>query len=222
MDKFLRLYKEFFNSKKGKNQYHLTPLELKAYLNIELHRSFLLNTTVVHIDSLLFLSGKSLTARNRNQLKEVIQELSNKDVISILEEYDDTYKLENIFSDSKEHQFEKITIEELQYVLREIKSDSLLYLYLTLRAWENQEGHTSFSNEALSNICQTSKRSVQRQMKKLEEEKLISIQKGKYQKNIIRTLGFTFCKLEEELEPIMLKPARKKDSMEEIKKAFGI
>lgn len=222
MDKFLRLYKEFFNSKEGKNQFHLTPLELKVYLNIELQRSFLLDTTIIHIDTLLFLLDKKATTRNKKQVEEVLKELSDKEIISILEEHSGTYKIENTFSDSKEHQFEKIAIEELHYVLREIESDSLLYLYLTLKAWENQEGNTSFSNDALSNICQAGKRTVQRNLKQLQDEKLISIQRGKYQKNIIRTLGFTFCKIEEELEPIMLKPTCNKDSLEDIKRAFGI
>lgn len=222
MDKFLRLYKEFFNSKEGKNQFHLTPLELKVYLNIELQRSFLLDTTIIHIDTLLFLLGKKTTSRDRKQIEEVLKELSDKEVINILEECEGTYKIENTFSDSKEHQFEKITIEELHYVLKEIESDSLLYLYLTLRAWENQEGNTNFSNDALSNICQTGKRTVQRNLKQLQDEKLISIQRGKYRKNIIRTLGFTFCKMEKELEPIMLKPTCNKDSLEDIKRAFGI
>ena len=105
--------------------------------------------------------------------------------------------------------------------MSELKSDSLIYLYLSIKAWEFNDEYVSFSYDAISNICQVSKRTAQRQVKQLEDLSLIEVTRYSYAKNRIKTLGFKFCDAEVS-SVVALKPVETvEEKHDRIKRVFG-
>lgn len=222
MEKFFKLYKDFFNSKEEKNKFHLNSSELRVLIGVELSRSVLTNTSVIHEDTLLTVINKPLTKRNKTMVREAISSLHNKTIIDIVEESGSVYVITSLFSKTNEMSFNQLPIDELFYVLKEIKSDDLLYLYLAIRAWEYNGQSLNFSNQALANICKVDRRTIQRRTRQLESEKLIKVERVSKQKNHISTLGSQFCKVDKSKETVSVKLMTQESKNEEAKRAFGI
>lgn len=194
MTGFVKIHREFMDSREGHNAYHLTPKELRAYIEIEQLKKLIDSKIyVIDLDSTLYIMDKPRLRFHRDVLEESIQTLCDKGIYTLIHKEKAFFILEENFTVLKGG-FRKVDTIELKRVIRKVDNkDDLLYLYLTIRIKGDEGSRVTIAHQALANISQVNRRTVIRKLEILEALSLIAVHrsstKGSKNKNVYHTLG---------------------------------
>lgn len=190
MEKFIRFYNCFTDSREGHNQYHLTSSELDTYMMIEKEKRFLTEEYIITIDTMLILNGRDINKRNKKQVKDNIQSLADKEVIEIVEDTKNYMKL-NLLHENFEG-FEPISLDEIEEVQKITGNNTkLFHLYVLIQTRQMGSSPATLSQSLIADVLGVTPQTANTYLNKLKELNLINVANytkgGKKQTNKILT-----------------------------------